>query len=108
MCLKVKFPLMKAEMPARCIEGWTIEMRYELLLKMWSWIEPACFFRNSGVTPPEWDREAAIKSIKGGYIDYFQGRMIKADLSKATVTADTYEQVTGLSVSKFCDEIENR
>lgn len=77
--------------------------KFELLKQLWLQRQPAVFFRVNQRTPPEWDDEKAREALARGYIDYFQGRCIKTDLSKDTVDPSRYDQENGLS---FADALE--
>ena len=61
--------------------------KVNLLHALWEASAPAAFFTMNGITPPSWDEKLAKEACKG-YIDYFQGRMIKTDISG--LTADPY------------------
>ena len=67
-----------------------------LLLKtLWVNAKPAAFFDSlAAPDPPGWN-EASAKVAVTKYIDYFQGRCIKADLSKDVVTHQLYERDWG-------------
>lgn len=56
--------------------------RLKLLKALWEQRPPALFYcLNPHVKIPEWDEEKAKEVLKYGYIDYFQGRCIKANLT---------------------------
>lgn len=66
----------------------------KLLKALWLRSKPAAFFAMSGVVPPAFDDAAADKAI-WGYIDYFQGRVIKMDLSGPEAKTDLYDRDNG-------------
>ena len=57
------------------------KVKVDALRKLWLNADVATFFKVSGIPPPAFDEEKAEKAVEG-YIDYFQGRMIKADFSQ--------------------------
>jgi hypothetical protein len=64
-----------------------------LLKTLWDYQYPALFFSfNPDVPVPGWDDALAREALKQGYIDYFQGRAIKADLSKDEVYSYNYDK----------------
>ncbi len=68
--------------------------KVSLLKTLWEHSKPAAFFTMSGVPPPSWSPTGASEAVKG-YIDYFQGRMIKTDLSKNTADPYSYDRDYG-------------
>jgi hypothetical protein len=65
-----------------------------LLMKLWEAKAPATFFQTmSGTMAPSFDKEKAGKAV-GGYIDYFQGRRIKTDISGTTANPTSYDSYT--------------
>ena len=64
-----------------------------LLEKMWKGMKPASFFSRSRTTAPSFNKEAATQAVKK-YIDYFQGRCIKTDLSGDTASPRLYDRDT--------------
>ena len=73
--------------------------RVELLLRLWTNMKPAAFFAMSGRPSPSFD-ESAAKKVVGDYIDYFQGRAIKTDLSKDEVNPRLYDRDAGSGTFK--------
>ena len=68
--------------------------KVELLRQLWQNMQPASFFTMSGRTPPEFDRALAATAVVR-YIDYFQGRCIKTDLSYNVVDTRLYNRDAG-------------
>mgnify|MGYP001499361720 CR=1 FL=1 len=58
-----------------------IDIRVNALYRLWLMSEPASFFWRMFTPPPRFDRDAAREAVTG-YVDYFQGRMIKVDFSR--------------------------
>lgn len=65
-----------------------------LLYELWRRQSVAGFYKNAPWLEPSWDAGAASKAVTG-YIDYFQGRAIKLDLSKDKVDARLYDRDAG-------------
>ncbi len=66
--------------------------KIELLRAMWEASQPAAFFTFAhGVPAPAWDDKEAEEVIKR-YIDYFQGRPIKANLSADSVDSYLFDR----------------
>jgi len=65
--------------------------KVQLLKRMWENMQPASFFRLNVMSPPPWDQKHAAEAVANGYIDYFQGRSIKTDLSKDTIDCRSYD-----------------
>ena len=65
-----------------------------LLKKLWEGSAPARFFQMSGMPAPTWDEEAAKKAVLG-YIDYFQGRVIKMNIHDKIIKTDLYDRDNG-------------
>ena len=59
-------------------------MKVVALHKLWTAAPVASFYSMQGVTPPTFDEETAKKAVDG-FIDYFCGRMIKADFAEFVV-----------------------
>ncbi len=59
------------------------KVKVDALRKLWLNADVAAFFKFSfsGLPAPAFDEDKAEKAVEG-YIDYFQGRMIKADFSR--------------------------
>ena len=69
--------------------------KLKLLRALWDNSKPAIFFKYNNVTPPDYDEELAKEVVKKDYIDYFQGRLIKCDLSKNEVDPSSYDKDYG-------------
>ena len=65
-----------------------------LLKALWQNSKPAIFFTRSSISPPQFDDKAAELAVKS-YIDYFQGRLIKTDLSGNTASPSLYNRDYG-------------
>lgn len=66
-----------------------------LLLKMlWEKSKYAAFHNQSNFMKPQWDDALAEKAITK-YIDYFQGKIIKLDLSKNIIDPYLYDRDNG-------------
>lgn len=66
--------------------------KVDILREMWESTKPASFFSlGYGVPIPKWDESEARLAVSG-YIDYFQGRCIKTDLSKDIVDTFGYDR----------------
>jgi len=66
-----------------------------LLKALWEGSKPAIFFKfNPSVPIPTWDDQMASKAVNN-YIDYFQGRLIKTDLSKDEADPHSYDRDYG-------------
>jgi hypothetical protein len=68
--------------------------KVKLLHELWNSQIIASYFSINGVTPPEFDEEAALDAVKKP-IDYFSGRLIKTDLSKDFIKPDQYDRDAG-------------
>ncbi len=69
--------------------------KVELLKKLWTNMKPASYFTfHTSVMVPKFNDELAKKAVKN-YIDYFEGRCIKTDLSKDTVDPWSYDRDAG-------------
>jgi len=66
--------------------------RVDLLHALWTHQWPASYFAAAGKTPPPFDWLGASRVTDGGYIDYFAGRAIKADLSALCLDCRLYER----------------
>lgn len=69
--------------------------KVNLLREMWKHQRVASFFGGAGINPPTFDETNANNVITKGYIDYFQGRAIKADLSGDTIDPRLYDRDAG-------------
>lgn len=65
-----------------------------LLRKMWASMAPASFFRMMPAAVPGFDATLAKEAVKK-YIDYFQGRCIKTDLSGDVADSRLYDRDAG-------------
>jgi hypothetical protein len=68
--------------------------KVKLLKALWVNATPAIFFQQFGVTPPSFDEEGAKDAVKK-YIDYYNGRCIKTDLSQNTARPNGYDRDYG-------------
>lgn len=69
--------------------------KVELLRKLWEKKKPAVFFAYHPHVPvPTFDDDLARKAVTG-YIDYFQGRCIKTDLSQDEADPRVYDRDEG-------------
>ena len=70
--------------------------KVELLKKLWTNIKPASFFSfHPNVSVPSFNEDAAKSAVKN-YIDYFQGRAIKMDLSVDKISPGLYDRDAGI------------
>lgn len=70
--------------------------RIQLLKVLWEQQPPALFyFFHPKVKVPCWNETEAKKALEYGYIDYFQGRCIKTDLTKDIVDTCNYDESGG-------------
>lgn len=87
--------------------------RKALLKALWNRSKPATFFSANGCAPLEFDDDAANDAInvqvpggfQKGFIDYFCGRSIKANLSSDLVNAACYDRDNG--VGAFQGVVDN-
>lgn len=64
-----------------------------LLRRVWESQHVALFFSmHPHVPKPTWDDTLAREALNAGYIDYFQGRAIKMNLSKDTVDCSLFNR----------------
>lgn len=69
--------------------------KIELLRELWTAQKPASFFSYyPEAKVPKFDDAEAAEAIKA-YIDYFQGRCIKTDISRDTASARMYDRDAG-------------
>ena len=68
--------------------------KVELLHELWKGSRSALFFKIRGIPPPEFDAEEA-KIVVTDYIDYFDGRMIKCDISGNQADPGLYDRDFG-------------
>lgn len=94
------------------ISDFTLAERCVLLSNMWHGTTPKSFFLVSGLHSPKLDLVSLENAVQGGYIGYFQGKDINADLSKSTISTTLYEvgSLMGApygSIQKFVDQIRS-
>ena len=78
--------------------------RVRLLKALWDYSDVATFYRNNGRTP-KWDKNLATKAVLD-YIEYFQGRAIKSDLTKDVVDPGYYDLFNGIGAfQEIVDEV---
>jgi hypothetical protein len=65
-----------------------------LLHELWSGMKPAVFFAAHPSMIPSFDADKARDAV-GDYIDYFDGRCIKTDISKDTADPRLYDRDAG-------------
>lgn len=70
--------------------------KVELLRALWDGQVVARFFEGRNIPHPIWDSVVATEAVDRGYIDYFQGRCIKTNLSGDTVDATKYDDDAGV------------
>jgi len=68
--------------------------KVQLLRELWNASKVAAFFTMSGIPPPSWNEALAREQI-GSYVDYFQGRVIKSDLSGDMADSFGYDRDNG-------------
>lgn len=68
--------------------------KMKLLRGLWQGSEPALFFHVVGATPPKFDEQACREALPH-FIDYFQGRAIKTNISGDTVDTSNYDRYNG-------------
>jgi hypothetical protein len=68
--------------------------KMQLLKALWENSSPASFFAMTNRHPPPFDEKLAVTAVQE-YIDYFEGRMIKCDLSKDFVDPWLYDRDLG-------------
>ena len=76
-----------------------------LLHRLWLGSSPALFFALSGLSPPKFDEEACITALECGYVDYFQGRAIKTNISGDIAETFYYDRYNGRG--KFLNIVTN-
>ena len=76
----------------------------QILYILWSNSKIASFYLFYNKNPPEFDEQLAIQAINNGYIDYFCGRVIKANLLEFTGSNyelfKMYDRDNGLNKAK--------
>jgi hypothetical protein len=68
--------------------------KVELLRALWEGSSPARFFAMSGFPAPSFDNESAKEAVEK-YIDYYDGRCIKSDISGDKVDPWLYNRDAG-------------
>ena len=81
----------------------------ELLKALWEKSSIAGFYPMTGLKAPEFDEKRAEEAVKG-YIDYFQGRVIKCNISGDTAIPYLYDRDNGpglfeIIVSKLREQL---
>jgi hypothetical protein len=74
-----------------------------LLKEMWNNVPPARYFTIYQKSAPAFDEAGAGAAVKG-YIDYYEGRCIKTDLSGDTVDPFLYDRDAGYGTLGFIVE----
>ena len=72
-----------------------------LLKELWKNSNTASFFADLHAEPPKFDKLKAAVAITN-YIDYFQGRSIKSDISQDTANSGGYDRDMGLGSFDSC------
>jgi hypothetical protein len=74
--------------------------KLELLCALWQRSKPAAFFAMAGMMSPALDKRGALEEAQKfkWSFDYFQGRLIKADLSGDAVYPAGYDRDNGEGV----------
>lgn len=72
----------------------TKEKKVDLLKGLWENMNPASFFTMNGFPTPEFDEKLALSAVEE-YIDYFQGRCIKTNISGTEVDPWLYDRDAG-------------
>lgn len=78
--------------------------KVKLLAALWENQQAARFFASNMVKSPEFDLKKAEKALLG-YIDYFQGRAIKADLREDTVDFASYDRDATKKAAEIVEEL---
>lgn len=81
--------------------------KVDLLYRMWNHQRIAVFFSMHGQSVPVFDNMEAEEMV-GGYIDYFCGRAIKADLSGDVVSSYAYDRDSTKKLAKIVEEMRSR
>jgi len=81
--------------------------KVELLKKLWENTDPAPYFTFRAIQPPDFgSRIDALEAIKKGYIVYYNGRLIKADLSKNVVDFRSYDQESNVRAVAIVNSLQ--
>ena len=75
--------------------------KVKLLKELWLASAPAKFFSFRGMETPPFDEKLAMKAVLK-YIDYFQGRAIKTDLTEDVVDVWLYDRDAGKGMFSKC------
>jgi hypothetical protein len=79
----------------------------DLLKELWNNSKIAGFFNNYPFPPPGYDIIKAKEAVTK-YIDYFQGRVIKSDISQDVANTCGYDRDMGEGSFKKCvDKLRN-
>ena len=79
----------------------------KLLRSLWENSQTASFFSMSGLPAPDYDEQKAVNAVNG-YIDYFQGRVIKCDISGDTADPRLYDLDNGKGAfQKIVSQLRN-
>ena len=78
--------------------------KVELLRSLWKNSNPAIYFTMNGINPPHFDEQKAKNAVTK-YIDYFDGRCIKTDISGNTASPHMYDRDYGQG--KFAEIVES-
>lgn len=71
-----------------------------LLKGLWENQKVAAFFRMRSIPAPKFSNEKAVNACKS-YIDYFEGRAIKADISGDVANSAGYDKDAGKGMFQF-------
>lgn len=93
-------------MPTVKIGHLDMDQKVLLLQALWNKSHPAMVFRDPemGLKPLPFDVKLASAAIVGGYIDYFQGRAIKTDLSGEWASSTYFDYDHGEGAFQACVE----
>lgn len=82
--------------------------KVSLLHALWKNSKPAIFFSMNNATPPPFDNEKAMTAVQK-YINYYDGRCIKCDLSGDTVDPRLYDRDFGSgAVQRIVDQLRQQ
>jgi hypothetical protein len=83
--------------------------RIKLLKVLWEQQPPALFYSMCPEAKiPEWDEEKAKEVLKHGYIDYFQGRCIKTNLTNNFTDSWDYNESGGPTFEDALDKVKSK
>jgi len=80
--------------------------KIKLLRALWDVNPPAISFKLNDLTPPLFDEDQAKTDVKS-HIDYFQGRLIKMDLSGDTIYSRLYDRDSFISAKEIVDRLRS-